>query len=157
VLKALQISGTGKVWSVVAGPGFAKTEILNLKELSVSDRRINLYFAPGTLLPLLAESDLVICAGGLTAVEAAATGTPALILILAENQRPNAVEMDRLGIAVNLGWGGATPVEVIAAEIIALARDVRRRNRMSETGRALFDGYGPVRCADAIQELLRSG
>lgn len=155
VLKALQQSGIGAVWNVVAGPGFTKPEII--EELGVSDRRINLHFAPGTLLRLLTESDLVICAGGVTAIEAAATGTPALILILAENQRLNAEEMDRQGIAVNLGWGGTTPVEAIAAVIVALARDVERRTRMSKRGRALFDGYGPVRCADAIQELLRSG
>ncbi|WP_194174808.1 UDP-2,4-diacetamido-2,4,6-trideoxy-beta-L-altropyranose hydrolase [Desulfofundulus thermobenzoicus] len=155
VVKALQLSWVGTVWNVVAGPGFAKREIL--KDLAASDRRVNFHYAPGTLLPLLAESDLVICAGGVTAIEAAATGTPALILILAENQQPNAKEMDRQGIAVNLGWGGATPVEAMAAEILALARDVERRTTMSETGRALFDGYGPVRCADAIQELLGSG
>ncbi len=154
VLKALQRAGVGTLWNVVAGPGFGNKQVL--EDLAASDRRINLHFAPGTLLPLLTESDLVICAGGVTAIEAAAIGTPVLILILAENQRPNAEEMDRQGIAVNLGWGGATPMEAMAAEIAALARDMGRRTRMSETGRALFDGYGPVRCADAIQELLRS-
>jgi UDP-2,4-diacetamido-2,4,6-trideoxy-beta-L-altropyranose hydrolase len=154
-LKALQLSGAGIRWDVVVGPGFAKREFF--QELTVSDQRINLHYAPDTLLPLFTKSDLVICASGVTAMEAAATGTPALIFILAENQQPNAEEMDRQGVAVNLGWGKAISEEAVAVEIATLAQEVGRRAKMSETGRALFDGYGPVRCVDTIQELLERG
>lgn len=153
-VRALRRAGIGEVWHVVVGPGFLAGE--ELARLAHADRRVLLHFAPKMLVPLLAESDLVICAGGVTASEVAATGTPALILIQAENQRLAAEEFDAQGAAVNLGWGDKAGEDDIANAVTALARDVERRRQMSETGRAIFDGCGPARCLDAIEERLAS-
>lgn len=154
VVRALRRAGIGEVWHVVVGPGFLTGE--ELARLAQADRRVLLHFAPKMLVPLLAESDLVICAGGVTASEAAATGTPALILVQSENQRLAAEEFDARGAAVNLGWGHEAGEDDIANAVAALARDVERRRRMGDAGRAIFDANGPARCLDAIEEQIAS-
>lgn len=153
-VRALRRAGIGEVWHVVVGPGFHAGE--ELARLAQADRRVLLHFAPKMLVPLLAESDLVICAGGVTASEAAATGTPALILVQAENQRLAAEELDARGAAVNLGWGHEAGEDDIADAVTGLARDAERRRRMGEAGRAIFDGNGPARCLDAIEGRLNA-
>ncbi|MBC7106186.1 MAG: hypothetical protein H5T97_09620 [Firmicutes bacterium] len=151
ILAGLQRAGVGARWDVVLGPGM-------LGEMGAPDcgrdPRVRLHEALPSLLPLLQESDLVVCAAGVTACEAAAVGTPAILLVQAENQEPNARELAALGAAINLGLGRYVTPEAVAEAVVRLARDWEARREMSGAGRALFDGYGPARCADAIEGVL---
>jgi len=152
ILAGLQRAGVGARWDVVLGPGV-------VGEMGVPDcgrdPRVRFHEALPSLHPLLQESDLVVCAAGVTACEAAAAGTPAILLVQAHNQKPNAQELAALGAAVNLGWGPDVTPEAVAEAVLRLARDWEARRKMSKEGRALFDGYGPARCADAIEGVLK--
>ncbi|MEP6664777.1 MAG: GNAT family N-acetyltransferase, partial [Verrucomicrobiota bacterium] len=94
---------------------------------------------------LMAKADLAIAAGGSTAWELAYMGLPALVLILAENQRANAERLGEAGIAENLGLASTAMPEVLAEQIKKLASDPDRRVAMSQNGRALVDGFGNMR------------
>ena len=94
---------------------------------------------------LMAHADLAIAAGGTTAWELAFMGLPALMMVMAENQRSNAEQLQSDGIAQNLGWHKELSPEKIAAEMVRLAGDFRARSAMSKRGRQLVDGRGSFR------------
>jgi UDP-2,4-diacetamido-2,4,6-trideoxy-beta-L-altropyranose hydrolase len=94
---------------------------------------------------LMAWADVAVSAGGSTSWELAFMGVPALILILANNQRLIAEHLDTMGAAVNLGWyEDISPTET-AQVMTQLIRTPRSRAEMSKHGRQLVDGDGVYR------------
>jgi UDP-2,4-diacetamido-2,4,6-trideoxy-beta-L-altropyranose hydrolase len=91
---------------------------------------------------LMAEADIGIAAGGLTAWELAFMGLPSLLLSLSDNQISNVEHLNALGAARSLGC--STGVQMQAA-IQALLDDPEARAEMSRRGQALVDGEGSVR------------
>lgn len=113
-----------------------------------------LQIPPTELSSLLAEASVLVCGGGVTALEAAFMGVPAVIVTLAENQRPGVTSLVRAGAALHAGEGrGAVRVAVQLA--VELALDEERSNVMSTRGQVLIDGYGAERIEQAM--LDRSG
>jgi spore coat polysaccharide biosynthesis predicted glycosyltransferase SpsG len=102
---------------------------------------------------LLAWADIAVSGAGSTCWELAYMRTPAVLLTLAGNQRANAVALDELGVAVDMGPVGQLERGAFAQSLAALAGDAGRRERMSQAGRALVDGRGAERVARAITEL----
>ncbi|MBI2364588.1 MAG: UDP-2,4-diacetamido-2,4,6-trideoxy-beta-L-altropyranose hydrolase, partial [Deltaproteobacteria bacterium] len=84
--------------------------------------------------------------------ELACLGLPALPVIMAENQRRIAEELDAIEVVQNLGWHDDVSVERLAAAVNVLQHDSSRRLRMSEQGRTLVDGWGAERVAQALFE-----
>ncbi|HOX57770.1 MAG TPA: UDP-2,4-diacetamido-2,4,6-trideoxy-beta-L-altropyranose hydrolase [Candidatus Paceibacterota bacterium] len=88
---------------------------------------------------LMAEADLAIVSGGTTAVETAFMGLPALLVLLADNQKGNVQRLEAIGAARRLSG------EDIAGAARALLNDPVAREEMSRKGRALIDGEGSFR------------
>jgi UDP-2,4-diacetamido-2,4,6-trideoxy-beta-L-altropyranose hydrolase len=101
----------------------------------------------------MAEADLAITAGGMTTFETAAMGLPTLIIQIAENQRPNARGWHKEGIAVNLGPIKALDPVFLHHQVKEMMRDVKRRENVSYSAKALVDCLGARRVA---QRLLAS-
>jgi UDP-2,4-diacetamido-2,4,6-trideoxy-beta-L-altropyranose hydrolase len=99
---------------------------------------------------LMVWADLAVVATGSTCWELACLGLPALGVIVAENQRRIAEELHALEIIENLGWHNEVSVKSLAAAIGSLQSSCSRRLRMSERGRALIDGRGAERVAQAL-------
>jgi spore coat polysaccharide biosynthesis predicted glycosyltransferase SpsG len=97
--------------------------------------------------PALAEADLVVTAGGVTLLEALALARPTVAVVLAENQRQT-VEGAAAAGAIVPSDPAAAP-----AAAVALAADVDRRQALSEAARALVDGQGARRVAEAVLAL----
>jgi spore coat polysaccharide biosynthesis predicted glycosyltransferase SpsG len=99
---------------------------------------------------LLLAQDLVVGAGGVSALERCCIGVPSVLIILAENQRR--------GAHVLYGLGAVTDV-IDPSEIRLLPKliqvDHARRTFVCERGRALVDGFGTRRAARAILDKLR--
>jgi len=94
---------------------------------------------------LMAWADVAISGGGSTSWELAFMGVPALILILASNQRPIAERLDAVGVAVNLGWyEDVSPTET-AQVVMRLLGAPGTRAEISQRGRQLVDGEGAAR------------
>ncbi len=100
---------------------------------------------------LLAWSDLAVSAGGSTCWELAYMGLPAVVLVLAENQKDIAADLDRAGVVISLKQHTEVALEHLAGTIFRLIEDHELRQKMSRQGRELVDGQGSAR---VVQKLL---
>ncbi len=98
---------------VVLGAGYREQE--NLQPLlAQTGSRFSIHTDVRAMSPMMAWADLAISGGGSTCWELACTGVPNAILVLAENQRRNAIGLSQAGVSVNLGWWEEVTVEAIA-------------------------------------------
>jgi spore coat polysaccharide biosynthesis predicted glycosyltransferase SpsG len=104
----------------------------------------------GSLLDPLTECDLVVTAAGVTLLEACASGTPAVALVVADNQRPGAERLARAGAIHLVDPPDARAVADAARE---LAADQTARHQLSVRARNLVDGRGLERIAERIEAL----
>jgi RimJ/RimL family protein N-acetyltransferase len=88
-------------------------------------------------------ADLAIGAGGVSALERCCIGLPSLIILVAENQRAGADELERAGAAVNLG--AAPTIAQVSDAVVSLCTDDARRVRMSTAAYRITDGFGAAR------------
>jgi UDP-2,4-diacetamido-2,4,6-trideoxy-beta-L-altropyranose hydrolase len=84
-----------------------------LAELSEGHDNINLFSRLPSLAPLMARADLAIGGGGSSSWERLCMRLPALVVTLAENQRPMCEELHRFGLVRLLGDAGTISVESI--------------------------------------------
>lgn len=103
---------------------------------------------------LMAESDVAVSAGGSTCWELSFMGIPAVIIVLAGNQRGIAEGLEKLGAAINLGWHEAIDEMEIAKGIESLLSDDAERLRMARTAQKLVDGRGAERVVAAMESSL---
>lgn len=101
----------------------------------------------------LAGCDLAVTAAGGTLVELVRVGTPAIAIVVADNQEPGAAALAQAGAVVNLGRHGRLQAGAIGAAVVALGHDEARREALSRRGRELVDGQGAARVLDAMHEL----
>jgi spore coat polysaccharide biosynthesis predicted glycosyltransferase SpsG len=113
--------------------------------------RLAIHRAPRDLRGLMLAADLAVSGGGVSVLELAATGTPAIGVGLADNQRRNLAGMAEAGALVLAGWVGDADLEgAVARAVAALAADPEGRGSMSRRGRELVDGRGASRIAAAL-------
>ena len=102
---------------------------------------------------LTADADLAIGAGGGSVWERACLGLPALLLVLAENQRPMAHRLAELGAVLTADVSDPDFEAQFDAELAILLSDAALRASLSAASRALCDGQGAMRVARAILAL----
>lgn len=110
--------------------------------------------APDALPEALAGASVVVCAAGVTALEAASLGAPAVLVTLADNQVPGGRAIDAAGAALLLGDLAQVQGKIPAA-VAALLHDDARLAAMAACGRALVDGRGAKRVVDRIEQALQ--
>ena len=97
---------------------------------------------------LMAEADLAIGAAGSSSWERCALGLPALVVVLAENQRELARGLHELGLAIDLGeHARVTPTHYRRA---LDGLDAERLRGLSQRAWDLVDGFGAVRVCRAL-------
>jgi UDP-2,4-diacetamido-2,4,6-trideoxy-beta-L-altropyranose hydrolase len=111
--------------------------------------RLDVLVAPTSLADALARATVYVGAAGTTAVQAACVGTPSVINDAVANQSAQAVALARAGCAV------VVDSDDLAVECLRLLDDAGRRDAMANQGRALVDGRGAWRVADAVRHLVR--
>jgi UDP-2,4-diacetamido-2,4,6-trideoxy-beta-L-altropyranose hydrolase len=100
---------------------------------------------------LMAQADVAISGAGTTSLEMCFLGLPALLIVLADNQRPVAGELNRRGAAINLGEGAELRPAKLSPCLAQLVNSQSARRAMSERGRELVDGHGAERVVRALQ------
>jgi UDP-2,4-diacetamido-2,4,6-trideoxy-beta-L-altropyranose hydrolase len=93
----------------------------------------------------MAWADVAIAAGGSTTWELAFMGLPSVLIVLANNQRAIAEELNNMGVAVNLGWHGNLSVDYLSQKIIKLIEKEKKRSQMTKLSQQLVDGDGSDR------------
>lgn len=101
---------------------------------------------------LMNWADVVVSAGGSTCWELSLMGLPALILILADNQRENTRLLHLAGAVISLGWHREVACERIASALEGLCKEKDQRAKLSCVGRGLVDGNGAARVVGLMMD-----
>jgi UDP-2,4-diacetamido-2,4,6-trideoxy-beta-L-altropyranose hydrolase len=117
--------------------------------IPANEPRLRLLVSPAGLAEALARSTVYVGAAGTTAVQAACVGVPSVINDAVANQSAQAAALAGAGCAVVAG------AVDLATECLHLLDDPARCDVMAEHGRALIDGHGAQRVADAIRRLAQ--
>lgn len=112
---------------------------------------IDVVRAPDDMPVLMAAADLAVSSASSTIWELAFMGIPSLLVVTADNQVPIADSLQRLGLARSLGPLESLDDVKLRAEVLSLAADTNARGRMAAVGRALVDGHGARRVAQAME------
>lgn len=96
----------------------------------------------------MAQADMVVCAGGVTALEAACVGRPGVALVLAENQKANVAGLASEGTLIE----ATSPT--LERAIRDLTSDREQFLEISRRGRKLVDGRGAERAAEAVARIF---
>ena len=118
----------------------------------VAGPQVTLHVAPPELPALMQRAELAVSAAGQSLYELAACGVPTLAIAVADNQRAQLAALAEAGVV----WPVAVSLSDLSARVTALANDSEQRERMRTAGRALVDGDGALRAADAIILKARS-
>lgn len=140
--------------TVVVGPNFSNASEVRAAAFQVH-HEIFLKENVNNMKELMLECDLAITAGGTTLYELAATGTPAVVILQAENQILGAEKMHENGIIYNLGMGNRGFSESLIDAVTFLINDHTLRKEMSCRGQKLVDGQGCMRCTREIVNTLK--
>ena len=145
VIRALQLSNiAGLEATIVAGS--TNPHIRSLEaECRQSHTALHLIHNALNMAELMSRADMAVSAGGSTCWELAFMGLPALVIILAENQRLVAEGLDRTGAAVNLGWYEYLSPAKISRALEKLVFRPQEREKMTGCARKLVDGRGTQR------------
>ncbi len=148
-LAGLEAPFTATVICAVDAEGLAEAQAF---AASHSDR---FHVTPPTdIVPLMATTDLALCAAGTTALELASLGIPMVLVTVADNQEPGAAALDRTGCA-RLAGAGASRLAAATEIIDAFLRDWTAREAMGKKGKTMVDGRGVERIAEAMQAQQR--
>ncbi len=102
-----------------------------------------------SLAPLMVQADLALGAGGATSWERCCLGLPTLVITLAENQKPIAAELDRLGLINWLGHKDQVD-DAGLAQALKKVFDAGLSPEWSEHCQRQVDGWGVKRVAGIL-------
>ena len=139
--------------NVVLGSGFSHAGSVAQRIDRINEMGIHLHQSLPSLVPLLAQADVVFTAGGDTLYEAACLGTPAIVLWADDHQRIQAESFSRQGFGRVLGHGAEVALEDIEFSL-RVFDDPLLRNDHSRAGRALVDGRGAERIIHLLRQTL---
>jgi len=94
---------------------------------------------------LMAWADIAVSAGGSTSWELAFMGLPALLIVLAENQRRSAKLLAERKVFLGLGEGQNVKVQDIAQALKNVLQNCEIRKKLSQKEHLLVDGMGVER------------
>jgi UDP-2,4-diacetamido-2,4,6-trideoxy-beta-L-altropyranose hydrolase len=152
MLEILRKCGNFRTDVVCSAP---EAEFIQSSELAVRHPdRFNLHRAPVDLPRLMARAAVVICGGGVTPVEAASLGVPAVIVVLAENQLPGARALMKLGTARAVLTSESPAVEAVRFAFEFLENETVI-SKASSCGRRLVDGKGASRVVEIMMKAIR--
>ena len=100
---------------------------------------------------LMAWADLAISGAGTTCWEMCWLGLPAILVVVAENQRFIAKQLAALGAVENAGRGDSIDPALLAKLCRQLLADKNRRIGMSQRAKQVVDGHGRDRVLDSMK------
>ncbi len=98
----------------------------------------------------MAKAALAVGGGGVTTWERMCVGLPAVVVSLAENQRPACEALTDLGLIAYAGHFDEVTPESLAGLIVRTAGDPGRMAHLALSGMRRVDGLGAQRVAEAL-------
>ncbi len=138
--------------NIILGPLYEKEEELKslINRLNCNVKILN---NPKNFLKLIAQSTIGIFAAGIVSYESAALGTFSLNVSLTEFHLKRSIEIQKLGLGINLGMYNNILDKEISKKILELEKNMNF-NKMSYNSMKLIDGKGAYRVIDEIQNHL---
>ncbi len=150
VMQALKSIGIqGIEVAVVTGGSNPHTE--SIEQTAADGGAVRLHKNATNMAELMAWADVAVSAAGTICWEMCLLGLPAILVDLAENQRPVARDLDRRGAAIYLGSEGDIRPREILSKLESLLLSSGTRSAMSRRGRSLVDGRGAERVISAMR------
>jgi len=154
-VKAVAAAGRRVTPVVVIGPATRFPEALaDACQAAAPDADIR--FAPESLLPVAAECDLAVIAYGVSALECAHVGTPAIYLGLTGDHAMSAQSFEDAGFGINMGVVASMQDRKLTDAVAGLVADPGKRRAMAAAGRLAIDGRGAERLAGEIARRVSS-
>lgn len=155
VTQALQkVEVPGLEVTIIVGASNPHTDILEAG-VRQSHFPVSLICDTKNMPELMVKVDVVVCGAGTTTWELAFLGTPIIALILSDNQRLVAEQIEAIGLGKALTGKEISSTELLIKEITLLIKDAEFRRRAAAKGRQLVDGQGPQRVLAALKEANR--
>lgn len=120
--------------------GAANPNGKRIEAICAQMRNVNFYCQVENMAELMAKADLALGAGGVSNWERCCLGLPALITIVAENQRETVEALAEDGIVWNLGWHEEVGVDILVKSVKDLLNNPDRIMEMARRGLVLFEG-----------------
>ncbi|MEW9123294.1 MAG: UDP-2,4-diacetamido-2,4,6-trideoxy-beta-L-altropyranose hydrolase [Thermotaleaceae bacterium] len=140
---------------VILGNLFTTAE--ELKKMAKQHKAIVFHENVSHISEIMGQVDIGISAGGTTLYELAASGTPTLAFILADNQEQVVKEMEEEGYLISLGWFYQIDEKIFLSKLKELMKDYRLRKTMSSKGSGLVDGRGVERVVKHMDKMMGIG
>jgi spore coat polysaccharide biosynthesis predicted glycosyltransferase SpsG len=101
----------------------------------------------------MAETDIIICGGGVTLFEAAALGIPAITIANELHEVQTVQWFERNGFGCYTGFRSGYMESRLLASLTKLISDSTLHNKMSGVGKTLVDGGGLKKIVSKIREV----
>ena len=142
-----------------AAPGCAVDVVLSagapslagIRRFADSQPAVNLHVDSTEMAELMRDADLAVGAAGSTSWERCCLGVPALVVVLADNQRFTARQLEAAGAVIRVLPRGDR--EAIAAATRDAIADTAQLAQISRTAAAICDGLGTKRVVDRLRAL----
>lgn len=121
-----------------------------IQEITENKPNVTLHQNIPSLAPLMAQTDLVIGAGGTTTWERMSLGLPAIVICIAENQQQGACILAEEGFQILLQNGKETSIDEWQQTISKLLQDANIVKNIAKSTKTLVDGVGVKRVAQLI-------
>lgn len=121
--------------------GVANPKKKRIKEICSKMVNTRFYCQVENIAELMAEADLSLGAGGTATWERCYLGLPALVTIVAENQRETVEALAEDGVVWNLGWYGEVATGKMVEVVKVLLDSPEHLTEMTKRGFALMKGF----------------
>jgi UDP-2,4-diacetamido-2,4,6-trideoxy-beta-L-altropyranose hydrolase len=133
---------------IVIGDNYARRSTLE-REATIRPRT-TIHSSRPHLAGLMAAADLAIGAAGATTWERMCLGLPAIVIAIAENQRPSATALERAGLIRYAGFYSDVRPDALWDLITASLSDAESLADLSERNQLLVDGLGTSRTVEML-------
>ena len=123
------VGGNGLHVDVVIGAQHPNCEQI---KLACAYHAFDCHVETDRMAELMAGADLAIGGVGSATWERCSVGLPSIVLVMADNQRKSAVDLNAAGVLVNLGEARQITVTALADEVAGLMADEATRTAMSK-------------------------
>ena len=145
------IKGIDKIeFTIIVGKGTVSDPI-RIEDETL--KNIHCYHASSQFSELLYDADIAVLSGGVTMFEAAAIGTPMILINHNEDQNMAAGIFETCTYAINMGIATEITAEEIKTSICSLASDYSKRQEMSKRLKEFVDTDGTERVCQCLEEL----
>jgi len=142
-------------WRVTIVTGFGCSRLEEVKAFCASHpESFSLHEQIDNMAELMRRCDVAIGGGGVSALERCASGLPALVIAVAENQVAACESLSAAGAIHFAGKAGDVSAAVISKSLLQMTDNPDYLLKISENGRRLVDGNGCQRVASAMRKVL---